>query len=319
MSSTAVHKDLPTHQAYQTQQAPCSISEALINLRLDIQNADKDRDECCWLKTGLADFDEAFQGLRLGAVTVLASRPSMGRSALALNIATNVGIHQKIPTLYVSLDMPIWQLSMRIAALLGNIEVSALQEGKLTLEQAYQFSSAIGKAYNAPLHLMHHPYIDIDSLCKQIRGFAQRQQDQQGDHDQKTISPLSLLVIDDLGYADLQMKMGGGEFTAAYENAMYLLKDLAIELNIAILLLSTINPSAEERENKRPVFTDLPSIALARQSDALLFLYRDEVYHPEGEHRSRAELIVAKNQHDLTGTVFLKTDLKYGRFGSSLP
>jgi len=72
MSSTAVHKDLPTHQAYQTQQAPCSISEALINLRLGIQNADKDRNERCWLKTGLADFDEAFQGLRRGAVAVLA-------------------------------------------------------------------------------------------------------------------------------------------------------------------------------------------------------------------------------------------------------
>ena len=319
MSSTALHKDLPTHQAYQTQQAPCSISEALINLRAGIQNADKDRNERCWLKTGLADFDEAFQGLRRGAVTVLASRPSMGRSALALNIATNVGIHQKIPTLYVSLDMPIWQLSMRIAALLGNIEVSALQEGKLTLEQDCQFSSAIDKVHDAPLHLMHHPYMDVDSLCKQVRKFAQSRQEGYDQNTLALIPPLSLLVIDDLGFADLQMKMGGGEFTAAYENAMYLLKDLAIELNIAILLLSTINPSAEERENKRSVFTDLPSIALARQSDALLFLYRDEVYSPEGEHRGQAELIMARNQHDLTGTVFLKTDLKYGRFGSSLP
>ncbi len=312
MLSTAANKNLPVREAV------CSISEALANLRADIQNADKNRNERWWLKTGLVDFDEAFQGLRLGAVTVLASRPSMGRSALALNIATNIGIHQKIPTLYLSLDMPIWQLSMRIAVLLGNIEVSALQEGKLTLEQDCQFSSAIGKAHNAPLHLMHHPYIDLESLCRQVRKFAQRQQDQQGDHDQKTISPLSLLVVDDLGYADLQMKMGGGECTAAYENGMYLLKDLAVELNIAILLLSTINPSAEERENKRPVFTDLPSVALVRQSDALLFLYRDEVYHPEGEHRGQAELIMARNQHDLTGTVFLKTDLKYGRFGSSL-
>ena len=317
MSSTALHKDLPTHQAYQTQQAPCSISEALINLRLGIQNADKDLNERCWLKTGLADFDEAFQGLRLGAVTVLASRPSMGRSALALNIATNVGINQKIHTLYVSLDMPIWQLSMRIAALLGNIEVSALQEGKLTLEQDCQFSSAIDKVHDAPLHLMHHPYMDVDSLCKQVRKFAQSRQEGYDQNTLALIPPLSLLVIDDLGFADLQME--DGELTAAYENAMYLLKDLAADLNIAILLLSTINPSAEERENKRPVFTDLPSIALARKSDALLFLYRDEVYHPDSEDRNRAELIVAKNLHDLTGTVYLATNLKYGRFGSSLP
>ena len=241
----------------------------------------------------------------------------MGRSALALNIATNISIHQKITTLYVSLDMPIWQLSMRIAALLGNIEVSALQEGKLTLEQDCQFSSAIGKAHNTPLHLMHHPYIDMDSLCKQVRRFAQHQQDQQGDHDQNTISPLSLLVIDDLGFADLQIE--DGERDAAYKNALYLLKDLALDLGIAVLLLSPLDPSAEERDNKRPMVADLPSIALARQSDALLFLYRDEVYNPEGEHRGQAELIMARNQHDLTGTVFLKIDLKYGRFGSSLP
>ena len=311
MLSTAANKNFPVQEALR------SIGEALANLRVGIQNVDKDRDERWWLETGLVDFDEAFQGLRLGAVTVLAGRPSMGRSALALNIATNVGIHQKIPTLYVSLDMPIWQLSIRIAALLGNIEVSALQKGKLTLEQDCQFSSAIGKANNAPLHLIHHPYINIDSLCKQVRGFAQHQQDQQGDHDQNTISPLSLLVIDDLGFADLQIE--DGERDVAYENALYLLKDLALDLGIAVLLLSPLNPSVEERDNKRPIVTDLPSIALARQSDALLFLYRDEVYNPEGEHRGQAELIVAKNLHDLTGTVFLKTDLKYGRFGSSLP
>ncbi|OHC09971.1 MULTISPECIES: DnaB-like helicase C-terminal domain-containing protein [unclassified Polynucleobacter] len=312
MSSTAVNKNLPTHQAYQTQQAPCSISEALANLRVGIQNADTNRDERWWLKTGLVDFDEAFQGLRLGAITVLASRPSMGRSALALNIAANMGIFQKRPTLYLSLEMPVWQLTLRIAALLAEVEVSTLQEEKLTVNQDHKLGAAIGKARNAPLHLMHYPYIDMASLCQQVRAFAQ-------DHNQQDalsrLSPLSLLVIDDLGYADLQMKMSGGELTAAYENAMYLLKDLAVELNIAILLLSTVNPSAEERENKRPVFTDLPSTALARMSDALLFLYRDEVYSPEGENCDRAELIMASNSFDVSGTIYLTTNLKYGRFG----
>ncbi|MBU3591199.1 DnaB-like helicase C-terminal domain-containing protein [Polynucleobacter sp. 78F-HAINBA] len=309
MSSTAVNKNLPTHQAYQTQQAPCSISEALANLRVGIQNADTNRDERWWLKTGLVDFDEAFQGLRLGAITVLASRPSMGRSALALNIATNVGIFQKRPTLYLSLEMPVWQLTLRIASLLAEVEVSTLQEGGLTVDQDCKLSTIIGKARNAPLHLMHYPYIDMASLCQRVRAFAQ-------DHNQQdALSPLSLLVIDDLGYADLQMKMSGDELTAAYENAMHLLKDLAVELNIAILLLSNVNPSAEERENKRPVFTDLPSTALARMSDALLFLYRDDVYHPERENRDRAELMMASNSFDVTGTVYLTTNLKYGRFG----
>ncbi len=307
MLSTAANKNLPV------QEYVYSISEALANLRLGIQNADKDQDERWWLKTGLADFDEAFQGLRLGALTVLASRPSMGRSALALNIATNVGIYQKIPALYVSLDMPIWQLSMRIAALLGNIEVSALQEGQLTLDRDQSLGTVISKAQNAPLHLMHYPYIDIDSLCKEVREFTKSLQE---GHDQSTLAlipPLSLLVIDDLGFANLQME--DGERNAAYENAMCLLKDLAVELGIAVLLLSPVNSSAEERENKRPMVTDLPSMALARMPDALLFLYREEVYRPDGENGNCAELIMARNQHDLTGTVYLTTDLQYGRFG----
>lgn len=302
MSPTAVNnKDLPS------QQTPCSISEALANLRLDIENADKNRDERWWLKTGLVDFDDAFKGLRLGVVTVLASKPSMGRSALALNIATNIGIFQKRPTLYLSLDMPVWQLTMRIASQIGEIKVSPMQEGRLTLDQDHRLDAVISKAQNAPLHLMHYPYIDIHSLCQKVRKFAQDQ------NNQDALSPLSLLVIDDLEYADLQMH--NSELTAAYENAMYLLKDLAVELNIAVLLLSPLNSGAEERENKRPIVTDLPSLALARMPDALLFLYRDEVYRPDGEDRNRAELIMARNQHDLTGTVYLTTDLQYGRFG----
>lgn len=302
MSSAAVNnKDLPS------QQTPCSISEALINLRLDIENADKNCDERWWLKTGLADFDDAFKGLRLGAVTVLASRPSMGRSALALNIATNIGILQKRPTLYLSLDMPVWQLTMRIASQIGEINLSAMQEGRLTLDQDQILGTVISKAQNAPVHLMHCPYIDIYSLCQKVRKFARDQ------NNQDALSPLSLLVIDDLGYADLQER--NRELTAAYENAMYLLKDLAVELGIAVLLLSPVNSSAEERENKRPMVGDLPSVALARMSDALLFLYRDEVYRPDSEDRNRAELIMARNQHDLTGTVYLTTDLQYGRFG----
>ena len=302
MSSAAVNnKDLPS------QQTPCSISEALINLRLDIENADKNCDDRWWLKTGLADFDDAFKGLRLGAITVLASRPSMGRSALALNIATNIGILQKRPTLYLSLDMPVWQLTMRTASQIGEINLSAMQEGRLTLDQDQSLDTVIAKVQNAPVHLMHCPYIDIYSLCQKVRKFARDQ------NNQDALSPLSLLVIDDLGYADLQER--NRELTAAYENAMYLLKDLAVELGIAVLLSSPVNSSAEERENKRPMVADLPSVALARMSDVLLFLYRDEVYHPDSEDRNRAELIVARNQHDLTGTVYLTTDLNYGRFG----
>ena len=126
--------------------------------------------------------------------------------------------------------------------------------------------------------------------------------------------PLALVIVDDLDHAHLQKQEEC--LNEAYEKAMRLLKQLAKDLHVAVLVLSGVKRTAEERENKRPIFTDLSSVVLAQQSDALLFLYRDEVYSPEGEDQNLAELIMASNRLGLTGTVYLPTDLQYGRFGA---
>lgn len=286
------------------QEGPCTIGDALESLQTHLQEANQGIGEPHFLKTGLADVDESFGGIALGAVTVLASRPSMGRSALALNIATNVSLSQDRLVLYLSLDMPIWQLAIRAASQIGGIQARALQLGKLLPEEQGHFALAIKQSQDAPLHLMHCPYIDIATLCQKTREFTSHQ-------DAK--HPLSLVIVDDLEHAYLQKQE---EFLDdAYEKAMQLLKQLAKDLHVAVLVLSSVGPTAEERENKRPIFTDLPSVALALQSDALFFLYRDEVYHPQIKDIGRAELIIASNRFGLTGTVYLPTDLQYGRFG----
>lgn len=287
------------------QGGPCTIGDALESLQVHLQGINQGISEPHFLKTGFADVDESFGGLALSAVTVLASRPSMGHSALALNIATNVSISQNRSVLYLSLDVPVWQLAMRLASQIGGIQSKALQNATLSVEQQERFATAIEKAQDAPLHLMHCPYIDIGTLCKKVREFVSHQ---------AVDDPLPLVIVDDLDHAHLQMQEES--LDEAYEKAMQLLKQLAKDLHMAVMVLSSVQQTAEERENKRPIFTDLPSVVLAQQSDALLFLYRDEVYSPQGEDQNRAELMMASNRLGLAGVVYLPTDLQYGRFGS---
>ncbi|MBU3590433.1 DnaB-like helicase C-terminal domain-containing protein [Polynucleobacter sp. 78F-HAINBA] len=286
------------------QEGSCTIGDALESLRTHLQGASQGISEPHFLKMGLANVDESFGGLALGAVTVLASRPSMGRSALALNIATNVSLSQNRTVLYMSLGMPIWQLAIRVASQIGGIQARALQLGKLSPDEQGRFALAIKQLQDAPLHLIHCSYIDIDTLCQRVREFASHQ---------AVEHPLALVIVDDLDHAYLQKQEKC--LDAAYEKVMYLLKKLAKDLHVAVLVLSGVKRTAEERENKRPIFTDLPSVALAQQSDALLFLYRDEVYHPQSKDIGRAELTMVSNRLGLTGTVYLPTDLQYGRFG----
>lgn len=289
------------------QEGPYAIGDALESLQTHLQEVSQGIGEPHFLKTGLGDVDESFGGLPLGAVTVLASRPSMGRSSLALNIATNVSISQNRPVLYLSLDMPIWQLAIRMASQAGGIQARVLQLSKLSPEEQKRFATAIEKVQDAPLHLLHCPHIDIDTLCKKVREFSSHQASK---------DPLSLVIVDDLDHAHLQKQKEC--LDVAYEKAMQILKQLAKDLHIAVLVLSSVQRTAEERANKRPNFTDLPSAVLAQQSDALLFLYRDEVYYPQNAIGGRAELIMASNRLGLTGTVYLPTDLQYGRFGSDM-
>lgn len=298
MSSAAVN------QNWLLQEGPSSIGDALKNLQVHLQNISQGIGEPHFLKTGLADVDESFGGIALGAVTVLASRPSMGRSALALNIATNVSLSQNHTVLYLSLDMPIWQLAIRMASQIGGIQTRALQLSKLSPEERERFALAVKQSQDAPLHFMHCPYIDIATLCQKAREFVS--------HQAANNSP-SLVIVDDLDRAHLQKP--GECLDAAYERAMQLLKQLAKDLHVAVLVLSGVQHTVEEREHKRPIFTDLPSVVLAQQSDALLFLYRDEVYHPQSEGGDSAELIMASNRLGLTGTVYLPANLQYGRFG----
>ncbi len=278
---------------------PHLLKDAVQDFLFQRQQVAKGFDRPNWLQTGFRDFDQAFGGLRLGSLTTLASRPSMGRSALALNIAANAAVSQNIGVLYLSLEMSVQNLAARLLSQLAQVEVRDLYESHIDWSRDQGMSVAIQRIASAPLSLLHCPYVDVESICDRVRQL-------------KKATPLTLLVIDDLAYVNLASK--DGHEIASYELAMQSLKQLAGELKIAILLLSPLNRDPEDRENKRPIFSDLPSVAIARHSDMLLFLYRDEVYDPEDENRNKAELIVARNDFGPTGVIHLGVELKYHRF-----
>lgn len=278
---------------------PHLLSEAVHEFLSRVQNILRGFDRDNWLQTGFRDFDQSFGGLRLRGLTTLASRPSVGRSTLALNIASNVAIARKLPTLYLSLEMSVEQLTARILGQLAEIEVRNLYDGQVDLANDQKLSMAVKRIEFAPLSLQHCPYVSVDEICAVVKDFRKNQ-------------PLTLVIIDDLSYVDLGSVEGG--VISQYEKAMRSFRQLASELNVAVLLLSSLNRDLEDRENKLPRFSDLPSVAIARQSDMLLFLYRDEIYSPGGDDPSRAELIVARNDFGSTGSAYLKTELQYGHF-----
>lgn len=278
---------------------PRLLSQAAQEFLSQVQNILRGFDRDNWLKTGFRDFDTSFGGLRLGRVTTLASAPSMGRSALALNIASNVAIAGKLPTLYLSLEMSVEKMAARILGQLAEIEVHNLYDGQVDLAHDQMLGMAIERIKITPLSLQHCPYVGVDEICLAVKDFRKNQS-------------LTLVIIDDLSYVDLGVTEGGA--ISQYEKAMKSFRQLAGELNVAILLLSSLNRDLEDRKNKLPRFSDLPSVAIARQSDMLLFLYRDEIYSLEGDDPRRAELIVARNDFGSTGSAYLKTELQYGRF-----
>lgn len=278
---------------------PHLLRDAIQDFLFQRQQVAKGFDRPNWLQTGFRDFDQAIGGLRLGSLTTLASRPSMGRSALALNIASNLAVSKNIGVLYLSLEMPVQHLTARLLSQLALVEVRDLYESHVDWSQDQEMNVAIQRIASVPLSLLHCPYVDVESICDKVRQL-------------KKTTPLTLLVIDDLAYVNLSINES--QAIASYEAAMQALKYLASELKIAILLLSPLNRDLEDRENKRPIFSDLPSVAIAKHSDMLLFLYRDEVYDPEGENRNKAELIVARNDFGPMGVIHLGVELKCHRF-----
>lgn len=248
-------------------------------------------------KTGFANLDAKIVGLEPGDVVVIAGRPSMGKTALAMQIAEQVSETQ--PVQVFSLEMSAQALAMRQAASVGKIDLMKLRTGQLTNDDWQHLTYALGKLNERPM------YIDDRSglTVHQIRARARQTKRKHG---------LGLVVIDYIG-----LIAGGGENRATVLGDISRnIKAMARELAVPVLLLCQLNRQVTGRTDKRPLISDLrESGAIEQDADVILMLHRDEYYNPESQWKGIAECIIGKQRNGPTGIVPLTFCAEHARFG----
>ena len=254
--------------------------------------------------TGYLDLDEKTAGLQPSDLIIVAGRPAMGKTTFALNIAEHVALHQKLPVAIFSMEMPATQLAMRFLASVGRIDLQKLRRGKLTDDDWARLSAAMGKLYDAPIFIDETGGLNPIDLRARARRLAR----QFGGR-------LGLVVID-----YLQLMVGAKESDNRANELSEIsrsVKTLAKELNTPIIALSQLNRSLEQRPNKRPVMSDLrESGAIEQDADIIMFIYRDEVYHPDSPDKGTAEIIIAKHRNGPTKTIVVAFQGHYSRFAN---
>lgn len=252
------------------------------------------------LGTGFADLDHMTSGLQPGDFVVLAGRPSMGKTSLAMNIAANVAIRQKRTVGVFSLEMGMEQLLMRLLCSEARVSSQRLRTGYLRESEWPLLLSAVGQVAEAPL------YIDDSGAMNvlELRAKARRL---------RAETDLALLVVD-----YLQLLRGGGRIESRQQEISEIsrsLKALAKELGVPVLALSQLSRAVEARSDHRPMLSDLrESGAIEQDADLVCFVFREEHYNRTDENEGQGEVIIGKQRNGPTGTVRVAFINEYTRF-----
>jgi len=263
-----------------------------------VEYIDDMRENGTGLSTGFDSIDSLLGGMRGGTLTVMAGRPSMGKSTLALNIANNMATRNK-NVLFYSLEMQQVQLMMKIVASETDINLNKVDNNTLSEDENDRWYRALAQAGDKTMTILDRGNIavrDIVSKARQIHG-------QTG---------IDCIVID---YLQI-MKYDKNKEISELGNITRELKYLSKELDIPIILLSQLSRGVEQRENKRPLMSDLRSSGeIEQDADCIIMVYRDEYYNKEeSEDRGMAEIIVAKNRMGQIGWVKCKFEGQYSKF-----
>jgi replicative DNA helicase len=250
--------------------------------------------------TGFTDLDEMTSGLQPADLVIIAGRPSMGKTSLAMNMAENAAVGHKIPVAVFSMEMPGSQLAMRMMASLGRINAHRVRTGKLDDEDWPRLTSAVSLLNEAPIYIDDTPGL----TPMELRARARRLKREKG---------LGLILID---YLQLMQSTESEENRATeISNITRALKGLAKELHVPVIAMSQLNRSVESRTDKRPVMSDLrESGAIEQDADVIIFIYRDEKYNENSPDKGIAEVIIGKQRNGPTGTVRLTFLGEYTRF-----
>jgi len=243
--------------------------------------------------TGFPELDKMTAGLQPSDLIILAGRPSMGKTAFAMNIAQNAALLDKTGVAIFSLEMSKEQLAMRLLCSAGHIDSQRVRTGKLHDEDWPKLTRAVGMLTEAPMYLDDTPAISVLEMRAKVRRLAAQY-------------PLGMIIVD-----YLQLMRGRNSIenrTQEISEISRSLKAMAKELKVPVIALSQLNRSLESRPDKRPMMSDLrESGAIEQDADVICFIYRDEVYNKAEDNPNRgiAEIIIGKQRNGPTGTVKL--------------
>lgn len=281
-----------------------------VTTRIDHLYSRDNPDAVTGIPTGFIDIDEKTSGLQPGDLIIVAGRPSMGKTAFAMNLAENVAIQTALPVAVFSMEMPATQLATRMIGSVGRLDQHKLRTGRFDDEDWQKFTHALGVLADAKIFIDETPSLSALELRARSRRLARR-------FDGK----LGLIVVD-----YLQLMSGSSQGarqqqnrTAEISEISRAMKGLARELSVPVIALSQLNRSVEQRPNKRPMMSDLrESGAIEQDADLIMFMYRDEYYNPDSPDKGLAEVIIGKHRNGPTGIVRLAFRGMYSRFENAV-
>jgi len=270
--------------------------------RIDLLYHKDNPSDITGIPTGYRDLDRETSGLQPGDLIIIAGRPSMGKTALALNMAEHVAVENKLPVAVFSMEMSGSQLAMRMLGSIGRLDQHKLRTGRLSDDDWNRLTNAVGKLHDAPILVDESGALN----ALELRARARRLHRQYGS--------LGLIVVD---YLQLMQATSEGENRATeISEISRSLKSLAKELKVPVVALSQLSRAVEQRTGpKRPIMSDLrESGAIEQDADLILAIYREEVYTPDTPEKGVAEIIILKQRNGPIGTIKLTFLGEYTRF-----
>jgi replicative DNA helicase len=257
-----------------------------------IERLHANRSPVTGLATGFDDLDRKTAGLQPSDLVIVAGRPSMGKTAFAMNMVEHAVMEGTGAVLVFSLEMPAEQLVMRLLSSLGRIDQTRLRTGEMHEDDWPRFRGAVAQLRDKRLYIDDTPAISPQELRSRARRIA------------REANGLSMIVVD---YLQLMRGSGNNENrTNEISEISRSLKAIAKEMRCPLVALSQLNRSLEQRTDKRPLMADLrESGAIEQDADLILFVYRDEVYHPDTADKGTAEIIIGKQRNGPIGSIRL--------------
>ena len=278
------------------------IKDVLIDAFTELEQLYNQKQHITGVPTGFIDLDYKTAGLHNSDLILIAARPAMGKSAFALNIATNAALKAKVPAILFSLEMSKEQMVNRILCSEAMVDSNKVRTGKIDDDDWIKLADTMGDLSEAPIYIDDTPGISINEIRAKCRKL-------------KLEKNIGLVVIDYLQLVQGSSKRAQGSREQEISEISRSLKILAKEINVPVIALSQLSRAPEQRPDHRPMLSDLRG-AIEQDADIVMFLYRDDYYNEDSEDKGLAEVIVAKHRAGSTGTVKLVWLGNYTKFAN---